>query len=215
MESGQRRSEFPHRVRKLLIPKRQGEFPCPARSGSSPAHRADSAESGRRRPSTAGTGWPARPGTSPAWTVSWHGTATRCSRCAWTSPAAETVAAARERFGRLDVVINNAGHGLFGPVEDVTEEQERAQFDTNFFGALWVTQAVRPVLREQGSRHILQMSSIAGTASWPMLGLYHASKWALEGMTDALAQEVARFGIHVTLLEPGPFRTDWRGSSAV
>ncbi|MFD3514766.1 SDR family NAD(P)-dependent oxidoreductase [Streptomyces sp. NPDC058657] len=125
------------------------------------------------------------------------------------------VATAHERFGRLDVVVNNAGYGLFGPVEDVTEEQARAQLDTNLFGALWVVQAALPLLRAQGSGHILQMSSIAGIASWPMLGLYHASKWALEGLTDALAQEVARFGIDVTLLEPGPFRTDWRGSSAV
>ncbi|AWN30110.1 SDR family NAD(P)-dependent oxidoreductase [Streptomyces sp. NEAU-S7GS2] len=127
----------------------------------------------------------------------------------------EAVATAREAFGSIDVVVNNAGYGLFGPVEDVTEEQARAQLDTNFFGTLWVTQAVLPILREQGSGHLLQVSSIAGIASWPMLGLYHASKWAVEGLTDALAQEVAPFGIHVTLLEPGPYRTDWRGSSAV
>ncbi|MGW1188310.1 SDR family NAD(P)-dependent oxidoreductase [Streptomyces sp. NPDC002559] len=122
--------------------------------------------------------------------------------------------AALDRGDRVACTARDVA-GLVGPVEDVTEEQARAQFETNFFGALRVTQAVRPVLREQGSRHILQMSSIAGMASWPMLGLYRASKWALECMTDALAQEVARFGIHVTLLEPGPFRTDWRGSSAV
>ncbi|GGK76148.1 SDR family NAD(P)-dependent oxidoreductase [Streptomyces flaveus] len=125
------------------------------------------------------------------------------------------VTAAHERFGRLDVVVNNAGYGLFGAVEDVTEEQARAQFDTNFFGTLWVTQAVLPILRSQGDGHILNMSSIAGIASWPMLGLYHASKWAIEGLGDSLAQEVARFGIRVTLVEPGPYRTDWRGSSAV
>ncbi|MFF4170113.1 SDR family NAD(P)-dependent oxidoreductase [Streptomyces sp. NPDC001744] len=125
------------------------------------------------------------------------------------------VAAAHERFGRLDVVVNNAGYGLFGAVEDVTEAQARDQIDTNLFGTLWVTQAVLPVLRAQGGGHILQMSSIAGLASWPMLGLYHASKWAVEGLSDALAQEVGRFGIHVTLVEPGPYRTDWRGASAV
>ncbi|MBW5481387.1 SDR family oxidoreductase [Streptomyces bambusae] len=125
------------------------------------------------------------------------------------------VAAAHERFGRLDVVVNNAGYGLFGAVEDVTEAQAREQIDTNLFGTLWVTQAVLPVLRAQGSGHILQMSSIAGLASWPMLGLYHASKWAVEGMSDALAQEVGRFGIHVTIVEPGPYKTDWRGASAV
>ncbi|MFF6809152.1 SDR family NAD(P)-dependent oxidoreductase [Streptomyces sp. NPDC012403] len=127
----------------------------------------------------------------------------------------EAVTTAEERFKRLDVLVNNAGYGLFGPVEDVTEEQARAQLDTNFFGTLWTTQAVLPIMRKQGGGRILQMSSIAGVASWPMLGLYHASKWAIEGLSDSLAQEVARFGIRVTLLEPGPYRTDWRGSSAV
>lgn len=126
-----------------------------------------------------------------------------------------SVAAANDRFGRVDVLVNNAGYGLFGPVEDVTEEQARAQLDTNFFGTLWVTQAVLPLMRNQGAGHIVQVSSIAGVASWPLLGVYHASKWAIEGLSDALAQEVARFGIHVTLLEPGPYRTDWRGDSAV
>ncbi|MEV8309805.1 SDR family NAD(P)-dependent oxidoreductase [Streptomyces flavidovirens] len=125
------------------------------------------------------------------------------------------VSAVHERFGRLDILVNNAGYGLFGPVEDVTEEQARAQLDTNFFGTLWATQAALPIMRNQGCGHILQMSSIAGIASWPMLGLYHASKWAVEGFSDSLAQEVARFGIRVTLVEPGPYRTDWRGSSAV
>src|SRR5689334_16301028 len=105
------------------------------------------------------------------------------------------VAAAHAHFGRIDVVVNNAGYGLFGAVEDVTEAQAREQLDTNLFGTLWVTQAVLPFLRAQGGGHILQMSSIAGLASWPMLGLYHASKWAIEGLTDSLAQEVGRFGI--------------------
>ncbi|MDT6985781.1 SDR family NAD(P)-dependent oxidoreductase [Streptomyces lusitanus] len=127
----------------------------------------------------------------------------------------DAVAAAAEHFGRLDVLVNNAGYGLFGPVETVGEEQARAQLDANFFGTLWATQAALPVMRKQRSGHIIQVSSIAGLASWPMLGLYHASKWAIEGMSDALAQEVARFDIRVTLLEPGPYRTDWRGDSAV
>ncbi|WP_017539653.1 SDR family NAD(P)-dependent oxidoreductase [Nocardiopsis halophila] len=129
--------------------------------------------------------------------------------------AGAAVAAAHDRFGRLDVVVNNAGYGLFGAVEDVTEHQARAQFDTNFFGTLWVTQAALPILRAQGAGHLVQLSSIAGVASWPMLGLYHASKWAIEGMSDALAQEVERFGVRVTLLEPGPYRTDWRHGSSV
>lgn len=122
---------------------------------------------------------------------------------------------AHERFGRLDVVVNNAGYGLFGTVENLSEEQARAQMETNFFGALWVTQAALPYLREQKSGHILQISSIGGIVAFPLLGLYHASKWALEGMSEALAQEVAPLGIYVTLIEPGGFNTDWSGSSSV
>jgi len=119
------------------------------------------------------------------------------------------------QFGRLDVAINNAGYGLFGTVEEVTEEQARAQLDTNLFGALWVTQAVLPVMRAQGSGHILQVSSIGGIVAFPMVGLYNASKWALEGLSEALAQEVAPLGINVTVIEPGPYRTGWNGPSAV
>ncbi|MEU6573438.1 SDR family oxidoreductase [Streptomyces sp. NPDC046805] len=126
----------------------------------------------------------------------------------------EAVTAAHERFGRLDVVVNNAGYGLFGMVEEVTEQQARAQMDTNFFGALNVTQAVLPILRGQGSGHIVQISSVSGVVAFPSVGLYHASKWALEGLTESLAKEVAPFGIKVTLVEPGAFSTDWRGSSA-
>jgi NAD(P)-dependent dehydrogenase (short-subunit alcohol dehydrogenase family) len=122
---------------------------------------------------------------------------------------------AHKRFGRLDIVVNNAGYGLFGTIENLSEEQARAQMETNFFGALWVTQAALPYLREQKSGHILQVSSIGGIAAFPILGLYHASKWALEGMSEALAQEVAPFGIHVTLIEPGGFSTDFYGSSSV
>ena len=86
--------------------------------------------------------------------------------------------------------------------------------ETNVFGAMWVTQAALPFLREQGSGHILQVSSIGGISAFPLVGAYHASKWALEGFSQALAQEVAGFGIHVTLIEPGGFSTDWGGSSA-
>src|SRR5213076_2711535 len=102
------------------------------------------------------------------------------------------VKSAHETFGRIDVVINNAGYGLFGTVEEITEQQLRDQLETNLFGVFHVTQAVLPIL-----------------------GAYHASKWALEGMTDALAQEVASFGIKVTLVEPGGFATDWSGASAI
>ncbi|GAA0318999.1 SDR family NAD(P)-dependent oxidoreductase [Actinoallomurus spadix] len=129
--------------------------------------------------------------------------------------AAAAVRRAADAFGRLDVVVNNAGYGLFGMVEEVTEEQARAQLDTNLFGALWVTQAALPVLRSQGSGHILQVSSLGGLAAFPTLGLYNASKWALEGMSEALAQEVGPLGIDVTIVEPGPYGTDWSGGSAV
>jgi NAD(P)-dependent dehydrogenase (short-subunit alcohol dehydrogenase family) len=121
---------------------------------------------------------------------------------------------AHERFGRLDIVVNNAGYGHFGMVEELSETDVRDQMETNFFGALWVTQAALPFLREQGSGHILQVSSIGGISAFPSVGAYHASKWALEGLSQALAQEVAQFGIHVTLIEPGGFATDWAGPSA-
>ncbi|WP_037682126.1 SDR family oxidoreductase [Streptomyces griseus] len=128
--------------------------------------------------------------------------------------AFEAVQRAHEHFGRLDVVVNNAGHGLFGAVEELTEQQVRGQMETNFYGALWVTQATLPLLRAQGSGHIVQISTVGGVASFPNLGGYNASKWALEGLTEALAQEVAGFGIKITLVEPGGFETDWAGSSA-
>jgi NAD(P)-dependent dehydrogenase (short-subunit alcohol dehydrogenase family) len=121
---------------------------------------------------------------------------------------------AHEHFGRLDIVVNNAGYGHFGLVEELTEDEARAQLETNLFGALWVTQAALPFLREQRSGHILQVSSIGGISAFPLVGIYHASKWALEGMSQSLAQEVADFGIKVTLIEPGGFSTDWAGSSA-
>ncbi|MFJ6168645.1 SDR family oxidoreductase [Micromonospora orduensis] len=127
----------------------------------------------------------------------------------------DAVSRAAETFGRLDVVVNNAGFGLFGMVEETTEEQARAQLETNFFGALWVTQAVLPVLRAQGAGHILQVSSIGGVGAFPTLGLYNASKWALEGLSEALSAELAPLGPKVTIVEPGPYGTDWSGDSAV
>ncbi|MFE9327543.1 SDR family oxidoreductase [Nocardia sp. NPDC052278] len=126
----------------------------------------------------------------------------------------EAVAATKERFGRIDVVVNNAGYGLFGAVEEITEQQLRDQLETNLFGVLHVTQAVLPILREQGSGHIVQISTIGGVAAFPYLGGYHASKWALEGLSESLAQEAAGFGVKVTLVEPGGFDTDWSGASA-
>jgi NAD(P)-dependent dehydrogenase (short-subunit alcohol dehydrogenase family) len=124
------------------------------------------------------------------------------------------VRAAHERFGRLDVVVNNAGYGQFGLVEELSEQEIRDQLETNLFGALWVTQAALPYLREQGSGHFLQVSSIGGISAFQNVGVYHASKWALEGISQALALEVAAFGIKVTLIEPGGYATDWGGASA-
>ena len=121
---------------------------------------------------------------------------------------------AHDHFGRLDIVVNNAGYGHFGFVEELSEQDARDQIETNVFGALWITQAALPYLREQGSGHIIQVSSIGGITAFPLVGIYHASKWALEGLSQALAQEVAPFGIHVTLIEPGGFDTDWAGASA-
>jgi NAD(P)-dependent dehydrogenase (short-subunit alcohol dehydrogenase family) len=124
------------------------------------------------------------------------------------------VARAHDHFGALDVVVNNAGYGQFGMIEEISEAEARAQFDTNVFGALFVTQAALPHLRAQGSGHILQVSSIGGISAFPNIGIYNASKWALEGFSQSLAQEVAGFGIKVTIIEPGGFSTDWGGSSA-
>jgi NAD(P)-dependent dehydrogenase (short-subunit alcohol dehydrogenase family) len=124
------------------------------------------------------------------------------------------VAGTIERFGRIDVAVNNAGYGLFGTVEEVSEADARAQIETNLFGALWVTQAVLPQMRAQSSGHILQVSSIGGVNAFTTTGLYHASKWGLEGFSQSLATEVAAFGIKVTIVEPGGYATDWSGPSA-
>lgn len=120
---------------------------------------------------------------------------------------------AHDHFERLDVVVNNAGYGVSGAVEELSEEQARRQIEVNLFGALWVTQAALPILREQRSGWIVQVSSIGGLAAFPLTGIYHASKWALEGLSETLRQEVAPFGIKVLMVEPSGFRTDWAGSS--
>ena len=109
--------------------------------------------------------------------------------------------------------MNNAGYGVSGAVEELTEQQVRKQIEVNLFGALWVTQAALPILREQGSGWIVQVSSIGGLAAFPLIGIYHASKWALEGFSESLRQEVEPFGIKVLMVEPSRFRTDWAGSS--
>ena len=126
----------------------------------------------------------------------------------------DRVAEAEEHFGRLDVVVNNAGYGHFGAVEEVTDAELRDQLETNVFGPHRVVRAALPGMRERGSGHIVQVSSIGGVVAVPNLGAYHASKWALEALGESLAVEVARFGVHVTLVEPGGYDTDWAGSSS-
>lgn len=121
--------------------------------------------------------------------------------------AFDAVAKAHARFGRLDVIVNNAGYGLLGTVEELSQDNLCGIIETNLFGAVWVTQAALPFLREQGSGHILHVSSIGGITAYPNVGGYNASKWALEGITQALAAEVAPFGIKVTLIEPDSFAT--------
>jgi len=118
----------------------------------------------------------------------------------------------QQHFGKIDILINNAGYALNGAVEEASEKEARAQFETNFFGTLWLTQAVLPIMRNQKSGHIIQVSSILGIATLPNIGLYNASKFAVEGLTETLAQEVKQFGINVTLLEPNGYITDIWGN---
>ncbi|WP_040950994.1 SDR family NAD(P)-dependent oxidoreductase [Gorillibacterium massiliense] len=125
----------------------------------------------------------------------------------------QVVQQAHSHFGRLDVVLNNAGYSLVGTAEEAGESDVHALFDTNYFGTLRVIQAVLPHLRQQGSGHILGVSSAMGLVAAPLIGFYCASKWAVEALHDSLAQEVKDFGIKVTLLEPGAFATDF-GSPA-
>ncbi|WP_172356106.1 oxidoreductase [Pseudolactococcus insecticola] len=125
------------------------------------------------------------------------------------------VAEAVDRFGKIDVLVNNAGWGYFGNIEESDETTVRAMFETNFWGLSDMTRAVLPVMREQRSGHILNLTSIAGIVGSPAFGYYNATKHAVEGWSKALAQEVAPLGIKVTNIEPGPFRTDWAGRSHI
>lgn len=132
-----------------------------------------------------------------------------------TDPAAaeRAVRAAVDTFGRLDVVVNNAGYANLASVEDITIDDFRAQVDTNLFGVVNVTKAALPVLREQGDGHIVNVSSVGGRLTTPGLSAYQAAKWAVGGFSEALAQEVTGLGIKVTVIEPGGMDTDWAGSS--
>ena len=126
--------------------------------------------------------------------------------------AQRAIDAAVTRFGGIDVVINNAGYGIVGAVEETPESELRALMETNFFGAVAVTRAALPVLRSQGRGAIVNISSIGGQLSFAGFGAYSAAKFAIEGMSEALAQEVAPFGIKVLIVEPGNFRTNLLGS---
>ncbi|ULO10465.1 SDR family NAD(P)-dependent oxidoreductase [Paenibacillus sp. 19GGS1-52] len=119
-----------------------------------------------------------------------------------------------EKFGTIDVLVNNAGIGYFSSVEESVEEETRKMFEINFWGLMHVTNAVLPQMRSQKSGHIINFSSIGGLASFPTLGYYHATKYAVEGISESLAQEVKPFNIHVTLIKPSGFRTDWSGRSS-
>jgi NADP-dependent 3-hydroxy acid dehydrogenase YdfG len=126
---------------------------------------------------------------------------------------ASTVAKAQEAFGKIDVLVNNAGYGYFSSIEEGEEDKIRAQFETNVFGLIAMMQAVLPGMRERRRGHIVNFSSIGGLRSFMATGFYHATKFAVEGISESLSQEVAPLGIKVLLVEPGPFRTDWAGRS--
>jgi NAD(P)-dependent dehydrogenase (short-subunit alcohol dehydrogenase family) len=127
----------------------------------------------------------------------------------------EAIHTGLKTFGRIDVLVNNAGYGLLGGIEEASDAEIRAQFETNLFGAINVMQAVLPQMRQQRAGHILNISSVGGFTGFAGFGIYNGTKFALEGISEALALEVASFGIHITIVEPGAFRTDWAGRSMV
>jgi len=127
----------------------------------------------------------------------------------------QAVGQAHSRFGRLDVVLNNAGYSLVGTTEEATEADVRALFDANYFGMLRVIQAALPLLRQQGSGHIVGVSSTMGIVAMPLIGFYCATKWAVEALHDSLASEIRGFGIKVTLVEPGAYATDFGSPSSL
>ncbi|MCK2244034.1 MULTISPECIES: oxidoreductase [unclassified Crossiella] len=129
--------------------------------------------------------------------------------------ARQAVAAGLARFGRIDVLVNNAGRGLLGTVEEVSDAEVRAVFDTNVFGLLAVTRALLPVFRAQRSGKILNLSSVGGVVSWAGWGAYCATKFAVEGFSEALRLELAPLGVQVTSVQPGPFRTDFLDASSL
>jgi NAD(P)-dependent dehydrogenase (short-subunit alcohol dehydrogenase family) len=125
----------------------------------------------------------------------------------------EVVSAAHQRFGRIDVLVNNAGYGYLAAIEEGEDREVRAMFETNVFGLIDMTKAVLPIMRTQGNGLIVNVSSIGGLTSFPATGYYHGTKYAVEGISESLAAEVAPLGIKVLIVEPGPFRTNWAGPS--
>ncbi|KAJ5909853.1 Bcboa17 [Penicillium tannophilum] len=125
----------------------------------------------------------------------------------------QAVKSGHEKFGRIDVVVNNAGYANTASIEDIDIDDFRTQVDANLMGVVYVSKAVLPILRQQKSGHIIQISSVGGRIGIPGLSAYQCAKWAVGGFSTVLAQEVAPFGIKVTVLEPGGIRTDWAGSS--
>lgn len=125
----------------------------------------------------------------------------------------DSIEVAVEAFGQIDVVVNNAGYGLLGAIEEVSEEDMRRQIEINLFGVLNVTRAVLPHMRERRSGHFINISSVGGFVGVPGFGVYNATKFGVEGLSEGLALEAAPLGIHVTIVEPGAFRTDWAGRS--
>jgi NAD(P)-dependent dehydrogenase (short-subunit alcohol dehydrogenase family) len=125
----------------------------------------------------------------------------------------QAVQGALNRYSRIDVLVNNAGYGLAGALEECSMEEIRHQFETNVFGLMAMTKAVLPVMRAQRYGYILNMSSVAGLVAGAGLGMYNSTKFAVEGFSESLAQDVSSFGIKVTIIEPGPFRTDFAGQS--
>ena len=130
-----------------------------------------------------------------------------------TAQIAAAVQQAEKKFGRIDVLVNNAGYGYLAAIEEGEEDQVRAIFETNFFGLVALTNAVLPGMRKQRSGRIVNVSSIGGLTSFAATGYYHATKYAVEGLSESLSIELAPLGIKVTIVEPGPFRTDWAGRS--
>lgn len=126
----------------------------------------------------------------------------------------QAVTTVSEHFGRVDIVLSNAGYGHQGAVEEISEAEARAQMDTNFFGTRWLAQASMPIFRAQGFGHLLAVSSVLGVFSAPTFGVYSASKFAVEGLFEALSQEASFFGVSVTLIEPAGYATDFNNPSS-